>query len=62
MACPFCGSEQIIVDTPFFDPVTEKPETTFCCGYQKQNAKNERKMTPQEGDYDSEGNRTESTS
>jgi hypothetical protein len=60
MVCPYCGSEKIIVDTPFIDPITEKAETTFCCAYQKTNAKSERKMVPEEGEYDSEGNRTES--
>lgn len=34
--CPFCNSEEMILDTPYIDKHGEK-ETTYCCNQQKRN-------------------------
>lgn len=37
--CPFCGSEEIKIPTPFIDPVTGETIMTFCCKAQEKNNK-----------------------
>ena len=37
--CPFCGSKEIKVKTPYIDQVTLEPLETFCCKSQKTNSK-----------------------
>jgi len=36
--CPFCGSKDIVVETPYIDRVTQKPKTTICCKAQRNNS------------------------
>ena len=43
MACPFCGSEEIYLDTPYVETSGHKidefqPIKTICCPAQKKNA------------------------
>lgn len=50
MSCPFCGSPQVMIDTPFVDRVTGEKEQTYCCIYSKRNSKNAaRKYDPSRG-------------
>ena len=35
--CPFCGSEEIRLQTPYVTRVTHTPEYTFCCKSQAKN-------------------------
>lgn len=35
--CPFCGSKEIKLKTPFINPVTGKMEETWCCKAQAKN-------------------------
>ena len=37
--CPFCGSKELRIKTPYLKPVTHEPITTFCCKSQAQNQK-----------------------
>jgi len=37
--CPFCGSEKLMIDTPYLAPVTHDPIQTYCCKKQRDNAK-----------------------
>lgn len=37
--CPFCGSEEILIKTPYVDRITGESETTYCCKAQAQNHK-----------------------
>ena len=34
--CPFCGSEKVIIDTPYLDKFGQKI-TSYCCNAQKKN-------------------------
>lgn len=36
--CPFCGSAERIIKTPYIDPITNENKTTFCCKAQSANA------------------------
>lgn len=36
--CPFCGSPETRVETPFLDLKTGKTELAYCCGASKKNA------------------------
>ena len=35
--CPFCGSEEQRIETPYIKPVTHEPITTWCCRAQARN-------------------------
>jgi len=35
--CPFCGSKDLIIDTPFIDRITRQPKRVPCCKGQKTN-------------------------
>lgn len=49
--CPFCGSTEIIVDTPYYDKHGERI-TSYCCLGQKKNAAYRDKMYEQSNDED----------
>ncbi len=36
-ACPFCGSKNVMVQTPFIDPITKEAKKSFCCNASKKN-------------------------
>jgi len=35
--CPFCGSKELMVTTPYLKPVTHEPIRTPCCKAQAKN-------------------------
>jgi len=35
--CPFCGSKQWKIETPYIDPITKEKETTYCCKEMRMN-------------------------
>ena len=37
MKCPFCGSPQTMIDTPYIDRWTGEHKKTPCCGAQEKN-------------------------
>lgn len=37
MACPFCGSKELTVETPYVDRVTGKNKRVPCCPKSKRN-------------------------
>ena len=36
-ACPFCGSKDIMIETPYVDRITGKKKVVPCCKAQKDN-------------------------
>lgn len=35
--CPFCGSTEMRIETPYVDRITGEKKTTYCCLSQKKN-------------------------
>lgn len=45
--CPFCGSKELKLETPYIRPSTGKHETRWCCKSQAENNKyREKRFSP----------------